>query len=333
MPLRWSRTRMGRGSAAWGWFTRHGIRVGHKPRNFVGPGGVYLNVSQFPLESERYFRLIKSSGDMDLVFFIHDLLPLQMPEYFKPREHALHRRRLQNLARFARAAIVSSNVVKEALERHLLSLGRIDMPILVAPLPVDPIFSQRIEAPEQSARPYFLMCGTIEPRKNHLLVLHVWRRLVEEMGEQAPTLVLVGARGWENEHIVDLLERCPNLQKHVVEISGLETPALRRLLAGACAALMPTFAEGYGLPLVEALAAGTPVIASDIQVFREIGGDHVIRLDPTDGPAWLRTIRDFAAAPSPLRRSRVKALADYRPPSWTTFFARIEDFVADFDNR
>ena len=159
--------------------------------------------------------------------------------------------------------------------------------------------------------------------------MHIWRELVAELGDAAPKLVLVGARGWENEHIVDLLERCPGLQRHVVEIGGLETPAMRRLVAGARAALIPSFGEGYGLPLVEALAAGTPVVASDIPVFSEVGGDAIVRIDPTDGPAWSRAIREFAAPNSSLRPARLAALSNYRPPDPQSFFACVEDFIAD----
>ena len=199
-------------------------------------------------------------------------------------------------------------------------------------------FDSRVLGAANQAAPRLRFCArtltrTIEPKKNHLLVLHVWRRLVAELGDTAPKLVLVGARGWENEHIVDMLERCPSIQRHVVEVSGLETPALRRLLSGARAALMPTFAEGYGLPLVEALAAGTPVIASDIPVFSEVGGDFIVRLDPTDGPAWQRTILEFSQEPSPERRKQQVALARYRPPAWEPFFTSIEDFITDLPLR
>src|SRR5271163_2816829 len=94
----------------------------------------------------------------DAVFFIHDLLPLQMPEYFVPSENPRHARRMNRLARLGRAAIVSTAVVREALSRHLAALGRTDMPILVAPPPPDPIFPARsaFEAPA-NRHPYFVI--------------------------------------------------------------------------------------------------------------------------------------------------------------------------------
>jgi glycosyltransferase involved in cell wall biosynthesis len=140
--------------------------------------------------------------------------------------------------------------------------------------------------------PYFVICSTIEPRKNHLLILQVWRELVRREGAGAPKLVIVGGRGWKFEAVAALLDRSPVLRGHVIEVSGLTTPSLKQLLDGARALLMPSFAEGYGLPVVEALSAGVPVIASDIPVFRKICGNRAKLISPLNGEAWLETIRE-----------------------------------------
>ena len=324
-----SKGRKGQYADALAWIARHGVPVGKSPRNFLARGGVYMNVSQFPLGIDRFFRWLDGQSDIDSVFFIHDLLPLETPEYFRPAEYARHARRLETVARRGRGAIVSTSVVRDSLKRHLAAIGRRDMPILVAPLPPDPIFAGRDCGAAPTAHPYFIMCGTIEPRKNHLLVLQVWRNLVAELGDAAPKLVLVGTRGWENEHIVDLLERCPGLQRHVIEVSGLPTPGVKRLLVGARALLMPSFAEGYGLPVVEALAAGVPVIASDIPAFHEVGGGRVVTIDPTDGPGWRAAICAFASEKSIERRAYLATVADYVAPDWPSLFVKIEEFILD----
>jgi glycosyltransferase involved in cell wall biosynthesis len=144
------------------------------------------------------------------------------------------------------------------------------------------------DAEPAPAPPYFVAVGTLEPRKNHLMLLHVWREMAETLGPATPRLVLVGARGWDCENVLDLLERCDRLRTSVAWVDHLATPALRDLLEGATALLMPSFAEGFGLPVVEALAAGTPVLASDIPVFRGLAMPGVALLDPLDGLAWLQ---------------------------------------------
>jgi glycosyltransferase involved in cell wall biosynthesis len=332
-PEKMTRMSKGRGSrlsVAARWIGRHGVPLGRAPGDFLADGGAYINVSQYPLWIDRHFNWLGDRPDVRGVFFIHDLLPLEMPEYFRARELSRYAQRLRTLARYGHAAIVSTEMTRDSLGRRLAALGRAGMPILVAPLPSAPIFAKPEPCdPALSKHPYFVLCGTIEPRKNHLLILQVWRDLVAQLGGAAPKLVVIGERGWENENVVDLLERCPGLQLHVIEISGLSTPSVKRLLLGARALLMPSFAEGYGLPVVEALAAGVPVIASDIAVFREIGGGRIATLDPTDGPGWRETIRAFAVEDSPKRHAALLRLAGYEPPEWSHFFAAVERFIAD----
>ncbi len=324
-----ARGRTGQASGVFQWIRKHGFPIGRAPAANLPEGARYLNVSQFPLWIPSYFRWLKQRPDAKGVFFIHDLLPIENPEYFRKAEYERHLRRLANVAEFGAAAIVTTKVVKEALQRHLAPLGRKDMPILVAPIPTAPIFSQRATpAAAPGGPPYFVACGTIEPRKNHLLLLHVWRELAQRDGPSAPKLVLVGARGWENENVVDLLERCRGIGNHVIEVSGLSTPSLKALLDGARALLMPSFAEGYGLPVAEALAAGTPVIASDIAAFRESGAGFILPLSPIDGEKWLQTIRAFAAGQSP-ERAAAKANAErFEAPAWDAYFATVEAFLA-----
>ncbi len=331
-PKRISKGRTGQFAEAFAWVRRHGLPVGRRPGDFLAKGGVYLNVSQFPVDFDPYFRWTRDRPDIDCVFFIHDVLPLEAPEYFLPAERPRHLRRLQTVARRGRAVVVTSEVVRQAVGRQLTRLGRPDMPILVAPPPPDPIFLERPDGDCAVARrPYFVTCGTIEPRKNHLLLLHVWRDLVARLGPSAPKLVLIGERGWENEHVIDLLERSPSLQSHVIEASGLPTPCVRRLFLGARAVLLPSFAEGYGLPLVEALAVGAPVIASDIPVFHEVGKGRALTIDPTDGPAWREAIYAFARPDLPERLKQVESSKNWSAPEWPAFFAAIEDFLLDLE--
>ncbi|MDQ6703024.1 MAG: glycosyltransferase family 4 protein, partial [Pseudomonadota bacterium] len=310
------------------WIGEHGVPLGRSPVAALPEGARYLNVSQFPLWNARYFSWLKERPDVKAFFFIHDLLPIEAPEYFRKAEYERHVRRMINLARFGAGAIVTTEVVKAALKRHLASLGRTGMPILVAPAPVAPIFWRRDPVdPALADNPYFVACGTIEPRKNHLMLLHVWRELVRRDGATAPKLVLIGSRGWENENAVDLLQRCPSISDHVIEAAGLSTPGLKRLLDGARALLMPSFAEGYGLPVAEALAASVPVIASDIPVFRETGGGRIIAVSPIDGEGWLEAIRTMAWSNRPERQTIRAESERYEATAASNYFAEVSTFL------
>jgi len=319
--------RSGRAAGVMGWLSRHGLPLRQTPQRALPQGARYLNVSQFPLWIPSYFKWLDDRPDVKAAFFIHDLLPLEMPEYFRAAELERHRKRLMNLARFGAGAITTTATVRDALQAHLKTLGRADMPILVAPTPVAAVFhGARPADPALAAHPYFVVCGTLEPRKNHLLLLHVWRDLVAKQGAAAPRLVIVGTRGWKFGAVIDMLDRCPAMQSHVIEVNGLTTPALRQLLDGARALLMPTFGEGYGLPVHEAMAAGVPVIAADIPVFRELDSRCVMRIDPIDGAAWRAAI---AAAAGGSRPPAGEAGAAGPPAGWDRYFESVDTFVSE----
>ena len=181
---------------ALGWIIRHGLDLGATAARSLPKGARYLNASQFGLAISGAFDWLASRPDVKAVFFIHDMLPFETPEYFLAKEFARHQNRMHNLARHGAGAIVSTEIVKAALQAHLVRLGRRDLPILTAPPPVAPIFMGKSPADgELSARAFLVQCGTIKPR-NHLTILHVWRELVARHGRCAPKLLLVGARGW-----------------------------------------------------------------------------------------------------------------------------------------
>jgi glycosyltransferase involved in cell wall biosynthesis len=289
---------------------------------------VYLLVSHHHLEKRGLIARLKQRGRACFVCLIHDLIPIEFPEYAKPGQAAHHLRRIETAARFADALIVNSAVTRDALQPHLERAGRAP-PVLVAPFGADLPPAASGGAAPLPVRPYFVYVSTIEARKNHLLLLNLWRRLADERGEGAPLLVLVGQRGWETENVVDMLERCPALRGSVIEHNALPDADMVRLLHGARALLLPSFAEGFGFPLIEALELGVPALCSDIAALRETGGAVPEFLDPLDGPSWRAAVLDYAAPDSPRRTAQLTRLAVWQPPRWDTHFAIVDRFIAE----
>ena len=284
-------------------------------------GAVFVHTTHYP--HDYLFRWLARRKDVKAVFFIHDLLPLQFPEYFSPSHAIQHRRSLEIFARYGQAAIVNTQIVADQVRRFLDSHNRRDVAVLVRPIPPDSAFSAPIEAdPDLAGIPYFVVCGTIEPRKNHLMLLHVWRELSRHWGKRTPKLVIIGRRGWENENVVDLLDRSQEIRRHVIEVAGLPSAAVARLMASARALLMPSFGEGYGLPIVEARAAGVPVIASDIPVFHEIAPDATFRR-PLDGAGWLDAIKSHVERRGPRTAVPAYGSRDTR----RDYFDKVENFI------
>lgn len=308
-----------------------GFSFGASVVKAVPKNAIYVNVGQVGLAIPRIVSWLRHRPDIKSVFMLHDVIPLERPELVSSKDQRRHRRIVDRTARYASGLIASTAAAREAVLNALCSRGRSKIPVETVPFPVAPVFLEN-DGPDQelSECDYFVVCGTIEPRKNHHLLLNVWRELVAQRGQRAPKLIIVGSPGWGAGSVLGALERCRTLHDRVILARGLSSPALRRLIGHAKALLMPSFAEGFGLPIIEALAVGTPVIASDIPAHREIAGNLAVYRDPTDGPGWLADVCMFAdgsKAASEIRR-RVGA---YRPTTWSEYFIRIERFLRTFE--
>ena len=274
------------------------LRPGPVPPRRANTARVFVQASPHHLEDERRVAAILRREHARFVCLVHDLIPIEYPEYARAGGAAQHLRRIMTLVRHANGIVTNSAATRASFARFTPDAVRAPM-IRVAHLGVpDP--RSVTPLPATDPRPYFVVMGTIEPRKNHLLLLNLWRQMAEA-GAPVPRLVLIGRRGWENEQVVDMLERCAALKGHVEEHGRVPDREVHALIAGARALLMPSFAEGYGMPVSEALALGTPVICSDLPAHREAGGDAPVYLDPLDGAGWMRAIRAAVDGTGPPR--------------------------------
>jgi glycosyltransferase involved in cell wall biosynthesis len=186
--------------------------------------------------------------------------------------------------------------------------------------PGTPALPAMPEPPAASKTPHFVVLGTIEGRKNHQLLLDIWPALARQ-NKPPPRLVMIGRRGWQADAVFAALDAGV---EGVVEAGALDDTGIAAQLAGARALLFPSLAEGYGLPLVEALAAGVPVIASDLPVFREIGRAVPELLPPDNAEAWMAAITDYARPDSPRRAEQLQRLQGFRAPDWRDHFAAVD---------
>ena len=292
-------------------------------------GAILFNTGHMGLSSDQYARDLRKRG-VRPVFMVHDLIPITHPEFCRPGELERHRRRMHNVLKLGHGIVANSQETLTNLGIFSRSVSLPVPPSIVAPLA--PGLSRALPAPRPINEPYFVVLSTIEPRKNHLMLLHLWRRLREEMGENAPRLVIIGQRGWECENVVDLLERSELLHGFVFEFSRCNDADLATYLHHAQALLFPSFVEGYGMPLIEALAAGLPVIASDLKVFREFAADIPEYVDPLDPQRWLGLIREYASVTSLQRAAQIERMRTFQLPTWERHFELLESLLSRLDD-
>jgi glycosyltransferase involved in cell wall biosynthesis len=287
---------------------------------------IFLLVSHRALERYASIEAIRSAGAA-FVPLIHDIIPVTHPEYVRPGGALKHQRRMATAATLADGIIANSGATAAALWPYL---ARREIPpeLVVAPLGVRTMSAATTQPTAMAGgQPHFITLGTIEPRKNHLLLLHLWRDMARTHGAESPRLMIIGKRGWENENVVDILERCTALEGLVQEAGQLADRQVAGLMRGAAALLFPSFAEGYGLPLAEALALGVPAICSDLPALREVGGAVPDYLDPLDGAAWRQAVLDYAQPDSPRRAAQMARMAHWRAPNWGEHFAMVDDML------
>lgn len=219
---------------------------------------------------------------------IHDLSYLHYPQHH-PRERILFmEQQMPRTLRQAAAIICDSEFVR----REIIDL--LGMPaekVIAAPLGADSAFQPRAPAILQptlarydlAETAYLLVVATLEPRKNLLQMLMAYARLPAELRARHP-LVLVGTRGWLNEDLerhLAPLERSGQIRR-LGYVPQTDLPAL---YAGAFAFAYPSLYEGFGLPVLEAMASGVPVLTSDRSSLPEVAGDAALLVNPEDSDA------------------------------------------------
>ncbi|WP_260929614.1 glycosyltransferase [Novosphingobium sp. 9] len=285
-------------------------------------GATYLNVNHTDFDLESHQRWIRMAG-LRSAYLLHDLIPITHGEHCSAHAVRRHRGRVLGALQHGSGIVVSTAAVAQDLKAFARSQRLPVPPLLVAPIAGNAMTPR---VPNGEPGGYFVCLGTIESRKNHRLLLDVWSGLVARLGSAAPRLVIVGQWGYGSEPVRRRLDSDLALRGHVTMYQRHDDAGVARLLAGARAVVMPTLAEGYGLPMVEALHAGVPVIASDLPCLREVG-QGIPTFLPTDNAAvWQAAIARFAPGAPEFDRQRA-AMHRFRAPTWDRHFEHLEEWL------
>jgi glycosyltransferase involved in cell wall biosynthesis len=292
----------------------------------VGPVGRYWWSTGLP-------RYVRSSGldlfhgtnyDVPLwrqcatVLTIHDLSFLIHPETHEQRRVSRSRRRLPLMARLANSVIVPTESVRGEVCRRLgLSAEKV-FAVPEAPracfAPMELAATADVRRRLGIGADFLLTVGTIEPRKNLPTLLSAFEEVAAGQSQPTLQLVIAGNRGWLSEPLFKALEKSP-MRKRIVLTEYLNDQDLRALYSSCRAFVYPSIYEGFGLPPLEAMACGAPVITSRIPALEETTGGAAILVEPTNVQALAVAIAELLDSDD--LRSSLSALGRSRAAEFT----------------
>ena len=264
----------------------------------------------------------KSNGaTIDVV--VYDLLPVTHPEYFRPRLTNRYSTCLKLALQQGDRFLAISRHTCEALKGHAAALrvrtedaAAFESFRLGAQLDrvggdskVRSALARVLEG-DEATRSY-LTVGTLEPRKNHALLLDAFERVWQTRPQTR--LVIVGRFGWMSNDLVKRILHHPQYSRSLFLFTNLVDSELEYCYRNSRAFIFPSLAEGFGLPVVEALQHGLPVMASDIPIHREVVGDFCAYFDPRDPASLAGLIADFEQRGA---LAGVRPACEYRSCDW-----------------
>lgn len=247
-----------------------------------------------------------------LVATVHDLGFLKVPETLRESTRRELEQHLKSTLARAAAILTDSQAVREELvETGWVAPAKVTAVHLAAPhRPAGPDAAPPAGTPAR----YFLFVGTLEPRKGIDVLLAAWHQAAAAT-DDGPWLVLAGGLGWKTAELEAALSAAA--ERRVRHFGYLPEDQLAALFAGAEWLVFPSRYEGFGLPAVEAMAAGVPLLLADLPVLRELAGDAALYAPPADAAAWAALLAraggDAALRAEYARRSRERGrLFDWR---------------------
>ena len=263
------------------------------------------------------FPKLKDRG-VTIVSHVYDIIPITEPQYFHSQTMRQFLSWTSAVLQYADHVICNAEATKQALHTLCGELELAPPPCTVVPLGSD--FAKKTADPEdidtnlfEQLTPYryLLMVGTIEPRKNHRLLFDA----VDQLAARGLKVVFAGRLGWNMEQFAKEISKHPRNGKDLFFVQGPTDATIQQLYQQALAVAFPTKNEGFGLPIVEAFRNGTPVLASDIPVLREVGGEMADYFDNTSVDSLLQAVDALLADEDAYQKKRAE-IAAYRPRSW-----------------
>ena len=279
--------------------------------DFFAPGDILFDIDSVhhsPLPRAVLYPELKARG-VRIVIFLQDIIPVLWPDYVEKLTQARFLGLFSACLEYADLILLSARsnitdiqqVAEAVLPGRAVRCRAIGLGMDFYEPKGEPEISERIREITEGA-PYVLMVGTVEPRKNHALILDAFDAGLYGEGYR---LVIAGKMGWNVKALEERIRSHAQFGKGLVYLDRTSDAELYALYRGCEAVAFPSFAEGYGLPAVEGMCCGARVLCSDIPVLREVTEGKAEYFDPGDaeGFAGLLRMGKPKTEPEPIRRT------------------------------
>lgn len=270
-------------------------------------------------------RAIKTRSDLNLSVLIHDLIQLKFKQYYPNDAWVDFATNIKLLADFTDDFIVNSETTGQDLHAFLRSEGQAfkaitrirfgDMTDEFGP-GYEAAIQNSLLAKAFAEDDFVVYVSSLDMRKNHALLVDVWRRLIEERGARVPTLLFIGRNMWRGEEIVQLIGSEDVLKNRIKIMSDVNDHELKWLYQNALFTVYPSFYEGWGLPVAESLSFGTPCLATNKSSVKEICPELTDLLDPYDFKAWVERISYYLDNRQALEHRSAQIKANFNYVEW-----------------
>jgi glycosyltransferase involved in cell wall biosynthesis len=280
---------------------------------------------EFPREYLPIFQEVARRGGKN-IWLVHDIIVFLYPGVFLSGTGEILRRWFEMSLPYYDAVVAVSRTVAEDFSKYVSTEKLPHKPSLrggwYTPGADFAAENKGLASPQVidlGGRSFFLTVGTVEPRKNHITALAAFEQLWKSGVEVC--YVIVGKSGWLVNALRTRIQEHAEFGRRLFWFDNCDDTDLQYLYRHATAVIQPSIAEGFGLPIVEAAHFGTPVIASNIRIFREVGGESISYFDPMDAEALAKRLTE--ALDSPRVAPSIATL------SWTEAAERLINLVKE----
>jgi glycosyltransferase involved in cell wall biosynthesis len=249
-----------------------------------------------------------------VVAMVHDLSPLIYPETFEEDFPRRFKKCIDKQASISDLLIMYSDSTIKDFNKFYFEAGNRK----IKKIKIGDVVEEIKSFPSDKSYDfeYILFVSTLQPRKNHAILLWVWRKLIENYGDACPVLMLVGKNGYGVDDFIYAVEKNPELNRKIIIKGQVNDANLNTLYRDCLFTIYPSLYEGWGLPIAESLSRGRLCLVAKNSSMVEIADDMVEYIDPLDSGDIYRKIKKFIDNRNLLKERERYISENYKPTRW-----------------